>query len=91
MGCHSVQIKTSKRDLSPTALAMRTKAYLVPVYLLRDPDAPTHFTVHTIRVIDFNSVTYQEQHAIQTIDQDFEQIVRKYPEHWLQMYHARLG
>lgn len=71
-------------------LAMRTKACLVPVYLLRDPDAPAHFTVHTIRVMDFNSIAVDEQDAIQTIDQDFEQIVRRYPERWLQMYHARL-
>jgi lauroyl/myristoyl acyltransferase len=41
--------------------------------------------------MDFNSVSYDEQDAIQTIDQDFEQIVRRYPERWLQIYHARLG
>ncbi|CAN1566470.1 HtrB Lauroyl/myristoyl acyltransferase [Burkholderiaceae bacterium] len=72
-------------------LAMRSKACLVPLYLLRDPNATAHFTVHTIRVMDFNSVSYDEQEAIQTIDQDFEQIVRRYPERWLQIYHARLG
>jgi lauroyl/myristoyl acyltransferase len=72
-------------------LAMRAKACLVPLYLLRDPNATAHFTVHTVRVMDFNSVSYDEQDAIQTIDQDFEQIVRRYPERWLQIYHARLG
>jgi lauroyl/myristoyl acyltransferase len=72
-------------------LATRAKACLVPLYLLRDSTATAHFTVHTIRVMDFNSVSYDEQDAIQTIDQDFEQIVRRYPERWLQIYHARLG
>ena len=95
---HQVHCPSFGRDLPQginlryaVKLAMRAKACLVPVYLLRVPDAPTHFTVHTIRVMDFNSVTYQEQHAIQTINQDFELIVRRYPERWLQMYHARLG
>jgi len=72
-------------------LAILAKACLVPVYLLREPDAHVHFTVHTIRVMDFNSVAVDEQDALQTIDQDFEQIVREYPERWLQIYHARLG
>jgi len=95
---HQVHCPSFDRDLPQginlryaVKLALRTKACLVPVYLLRDPDAPAHFTVHTIRVMDFNSVAVDEQDAIQTIDQDFEQIVRRYPERWLQIYHARLG
>jgi lauroyl/myristoyl acyltransferase len=36
-------------------------------------------------------IVYDEQQATQIIDQDFQQIVRKYPERWLQIYHARLG
>ena len=72
-------------------LAMRAQACLVPVYMLRDPVLPARFTVHTIRVMDFNKTRYQEQEAIQTLDQDFEQAVRQHPEHWLQLYHARLG
>ena len=96
---HQVHCPSFGRDLPQginlgyaVKLAIRTKACIVPIYLLRNPDAPpAHFTVHIIRVMDFNSVAVDEQDALQTIDQDFEQIVRKYPERWLQMYHARLG
>lgn len=94
---HQVHCPSFDRDLPQginlryaVKLAMRAKACLVPVYLLRDPDATARFTVHTIRVMDFNNVAVDEKDAVQTIDQDFEQIVRKYPERWLQMYHARL-
>ncbi len=72
-------------------LAMRAQACLVPVYMLRDPVNPARLIVHTIRVMDFNKIGYQEQEAIQILDQDFEQIVRQHPERWLQLYHARLG
>ncbi len=72
-------------------LAMRAKACLVPVYLMREPTATAHFTVHTVRVMDFNSIAYDERQAIQTVDQDFEQIIRTHAERWLQIYHARLG
>jgi lauroyl/myristoyl acyltransferase len=83
-------------------LAKRSGACLVPVYLLRDNDTghdirsrkttvtSALFTIHTLRVIDFTQPDLNEQEVFKQLDQDFEQVVRAYPEQWLQLYHARL-
>lgn len=75
-------------NMGPALLALRSKAYVCPVFLLRDGKGA--FEVHCEEMLDTRELTGSREERIQKVCEFYtgavQRIVQRYPEQWFWMH-----
>ncbi len=86
-------IRTSV-NIGPALLALRGKALVVPLFLLRDKN-DTDYVVHSGEALDTTKLTGTREENIRYIAEFYtkavEKIIRQYPEQWFWMHNRWKG